>query len=217
MILNVCSRNSRNLIEENPGLRNPLMLVLQSPRKCHLPSSCGLWIKNALFALQSPNLRQAFSQLTTSPNIPHKLFPAASHIFFFYFWCRPFFFYLLNLLQHCFCYIPFVFFGHEACESSAPRPGIEPPPPALEGRVLTTGPPGKSLTHSFYLPGPWWLFSLQSLSSRLVLGLATPDQPGLDHKEGKFHFINLPQTLSQLKTKISNWHMNIQGWLFWTF
>ena len=26
-----------------------------------------------------------------------------------------------------------------------PRPGIEPPSPALEGRFLTTGPPGKSL------------------------------------------------------------------------
>ena len=109
MILNVCSRNSRNLIEENPGLRNPLMLVLQSPRKCHLPSSCGLWIKNALFALQSPNLRQAFSQLTTSPNIPHKLFPAASHIFFFLFLMQTFFFYLIKsattlLLLYTFCF-----------------------------------------------------------------------------------------------------------------
>ena len=27
-----------------------------------------------------------------------------------------------------------------------PRPGKEPGPPALEGRVLATGPPGKSLT-----------------------------------------------------------------------
>ena len=26
-----------------------------------------------------------------------------------------------------------------------PQPGIEPISPALEGRVLTTGPPGKSL------------------------------------------------------------------------
>ena len=170
----------------------------------YLPFRVQISGKHFLSLLQAPTSLINYSQL-------HHTF------FFFYFWCRPFFFYLLNLLQHCFCYIPFVFFGHEACESSAPRPGIEPRPPALEGRVLTTGPPGKSLTHSFYLPGPWWLFSLQSLSSRLVLGLATLDQPGLDHKEGKFHFINLPQTLSQLKTKISNWHMNIQGRLFWTF
>ena len=39
----------------------------------------------------------------------------------------------------------FWFFGHEACAILAPRPGIEPAPPALEGEVLTTGPPGKSL------------------------------------------------------------------------
>ena len=38
----------------------------------------------------------------------------------------------------------FWFFGPEACGILAPRPGIEPAPPALEGRVLTTGPPGKS-------------------------------------------------------------------------
>ena len=39
----------------------------------------------------------------------------------------------------------FWFFGREACGILAPRPGIEPAPPALEGKVLTTGPPGKSL------------------------------------------------------------------------
>ena len=36
-------------------------------------------------------------------------------------------------------------FGLEACGILAPRPGIEPSPPALEGEVLTTVPPGKSL------------------------------------------------------------------------
>ena len=39
----------------------------------------------------------------------------------------------------------FVFFGRETCEVLAPQPGIEPAPPTLEGEVLTTGPPGKSL------------------------------------------------------------------------
>ena len=34
------------------------------------------------------------------------------------------------------------FFGHDACGILAPQPGIEPL--ALEGEVLTTGPPGKS-------------------------------------------------------------------------
>ena len=37
-----------------------------------------------------------------------------------------------------------LFFGREACGILAPRPGIKPSPPALEGEVQTTGPPGKS-------------------------------------------------------------------------
>ena len=39
----------------------------------------------------------------------------------------------------------FWFFGWKACGILAPLPGIEPAPRALEGEVLTTGPPGKSL------------------------------------------------------------------------
>ena len=42
------------------------------------------------------------------------------------------------------CTLFFFFFGREACGILAPQPGIEPTPPALEGEVLTTGPPGKS-------------------------------------------------------------------------
>ena len=38
----------------------------------------------------------------------------------------------------------FWFFGREACGILAPQPGIEPAPPALQGKVLTTGPSGKS-------------------------------------------------------------------------
>ena len=38
----------------------------------------------------------------------------------------------------------FWFFGLETCGILAPRPEIEPAPPALEGEVLTTGLPGKS-------------------------------------------------------------------------
>ena len=36
--------------------------------------------------------------------------------------------------------------GHKAYGILVPRPGIEPALPALEGKVLTTGPPGKSQT-----------------------------------------------------------------------
>ena len=38
--------------------------------------------------------------------------------------------------------------GHKACGILAPQPGIEPLPSALEGEVLTIGPPGKSHWHS---------------------------------------------------------------------
>ena len=51
---------------------------------------------------------------------------------------------LLNLLQYCFCFT-FWFFGHEACGILAPWPGVKPTPPALEGEVLTTWLPGRSL------------------------------------------------------------------------
>ena len=54
---------------------------------------------------------------------------------------------LLNLLQYCFCFM-FCFFWLKACGILAPQPGNQPAPPALEGKVLTTGPPGKSL-HDF--------------------------------------------------------------------
>ena len=38
---------------------------------------------------------------------------------------------------------------HVRSESSGPRLGIKPASPALEGEVLTTGPPGKSLLFLF--------------------------------------------------------------------
>ena len=47
------------------------------------------------------------------------------------------------LLQYCFCFMLWVF-GFQACEILASRPEIKPTPPALEGEVLTTGPPGTS-------------------------------------------------------------------------
>ena len=40
-----------------------------------------------------------------------------------------------------FFFLIFWFFGDKACGILAPRPGIEPIPPALEGGFLATGPP----------------------------------------------------------------------------
>ena len=38
----------------------------------------------------------------------------------------------------------FWFFGLKAHGILTPQPGMEPVPPALEGSVLNTGPPGRS-------------------------------------------------------------------------
>ena len=40
-------------------------------------------------------------------------------------------------------------FGCEACEILAPPPGMKPAPPALEDRLLTTGPPERSQRNGF--------------------------------------------------------------------
>ena len=45
---------------------------------------------------------------------------------------------LLNLLQYCFCCLCSDLGGSEACGILVPRPEIEPAPPALYGKVLTT-------------------------------------------------------------------------------
>ena len=47
---------------------------------------------------------------------------------------------LFNLLQDCYVLV----FGREACGILALWPGMDPTPPVLEGKVLTTRPPGKS-------------------------------------------------------------------------
>ena len=43
----------------------------------------------------------------------------------------------------------FFFLGHTMGHVEVPWPGIEPKPPALQGRFLTTGLPGKSLNRPF--------------------------------------------------------------------
>ena len=45
----------------------------------------------------------------------------------------------------------FFFFEHKACGILAPRLGIKSTPPALEGKVLTTGLPGKSYDEDLVL------------------------------------------------------------------
>ena len=67
------------------------------------------------------------------------------------------FFTILLLFYVLFC------FGPEACGILALQPGIEPATPTLEGKVLTTGPPGKSLACH--------LFKALSAETELVINL----------------------------------------------
>ena len=60
-------------------------------------------------------------------------------------WWGPFFKSVLHLLQYCFCFM-FWFFGCKTCGILASQPGIECAHPALEGEVLTPGPPGRFLS-----------------------------------------------------------------------
>ena len=70
------------------------------------------------------------------------MFAGSGSLSFFFFFLKP----LLNLLQYCFYFMSWFFLATSHVESSSPtRAGMEPIPPALEGRFLTPGPPGKSL------------------------------------------------------------------------
>ena len=52
--------------------------------------------------------------------------------------------------QYCFCFM-FWLFDHEACGILSHWQGIKPTPPALEGKVLTTGWAGNAPDSGFYV------------------------------------------------------------------
>ena len=110
------------------------------------------------------------------------------------------------MLPHCFCF-RFWFFGLNACGMLAPPPGIEPTAPALEGEVLTTRPPGKSLPPPLLIGaqahhrGPTLTASLRSVylpnaetvtlgvktSTRLLGGHSIQAIPPSSEKTGENH------------------------------
>ena len=64
-----------------------------------------------------------------------------------FFWCGPFLksnWICYNIASGVFLLLLLIFFGCKERGILAPRSGIEPTTPALEGKVSTTGPPGKS-------------------------------------------------------------------------
>ena len=68
------------------------------------------------------------------------------HVFLMCTFLKP----LLSLLQYCFCCLCSDFFclWDVACGILTPRPGIKPAPSVLQGKISTTGPPGKFLALS---------------------------------------------------------------------
>ena len=64
--------------------------------------------------------------------------------FFFFFMWTSFEVFIGFVTRLLLCFM-FWFFGPEGCGILAPKPGIEPSLPTLEGKVSTTGPKGKSL------------------------------------------------------------------------
>ena len=65
----------------------------------------------------------------------------------------------------------FISFGHVACGILVSSPGIEPAPPALEGKVSTAGPPGKSQTKNTYLISIYFKVSWSPFKYQSYLGM----------------------------------------------
>jgi len=92
------------------------------------------------------------------------------------FWCEIKFFKfsslsclksLWNLLQYCFCFM-FCFFGCEACGILVSPPGMEPTPPELKGKVLSTGPPGKSPAMIYFPHNFTWPCGMECPTSQSI-------------------------------------------------
>ena len=112
-------------------------------------SCCGCSVACGIFPDQGSNLCSLHWQgtLVDSLSLNHQGSP----------WCGPFLKSLLNLFQYCFCFMFWFWGGCKACGILVPWPGIKLAPPALEGKALTTGPPGNSLSHPWQWKGRGWV------------------------------------------------------------
>ena len=111
------------------------------------------------FNLKTPSLRPPlFLKLQAAfleTLLNEYLNPLLTSFFFFLkvFGGGPFLNSVLNLLQYCFCF-KFWVLWQRCVGILLAQPGIKHARPALEGKVLTTGSPGKSLVH--FLPSSVW-------------------------------------------------------------
>ena len=157
-----------------------LLYVLQPPGQSWLPVTLHLSPVSISILREQPRLWPSVSpSLTLSLSSVHlfglRLFSAAipNYTWFLLFFVKFFFcvcvqtifklfteFFFFYNIASVFCF----FFHHKSCGIWAPRPGIEPTAPALEGAVLTTGLPGKS---------PVWFVTQASLAPCSRLGFVT--------------------------------------------
>ena len=82
-----------------------------------------------------------------------------------------------------------------ACGILVSRPGTEPVSPELEGRFLTTGPPGKSLVPHFPIRAP----SCWASPTQISVQRSFWNDESKKHKSGKHTHTNLILSLPYLK------------------
>ena len=100
------------------------------------------------------------------------------------------------MLQYSFCFRILVF-GFKACDILAPLPGIEPAPFALEGNVLTIGPPSKSQAD---ISETYSQSSLETLQGNLVHSRIKVSLPFFPISLLQFHVSNDLGSLHTCKT-----------------
>ena len=76
--------------------------------------------------------------------MPGALFLFVLKLFFFFFLIWTIFKVFTEFVTILLLFYVSIFWPREACGILAPRPGIAPATPALEGETLSTGLPGKS-------------------------------------------------------------------------
>lgn len=128
-------------------------VFLSNVRLVWQPRAVLLYIQSDSFHLYLRYLDHLYSMLLLI-HINLSLIFFWSDLFFvnflkYVFWSGPLLKCLWNLLQYCFGFMCWCF-GHKACEIVTPWPGVTLVPTALEGGVLTTDLPGKSVFVDFF-------------------------------------------------------------------
>ena len=132
-----------------PGIfRNPFLLLGAGPPG--LDCSCYSCLTSEASITTTFSTASTLLQHTHFPPV-YLLLQHVSHsvtvfICLIFQWHGPVLESLLSLLHYCFCFYVLLSWPRGIRDFS-PQPGTEPVPPALEGEVLTTGPPEKSLPY----------------------------------------------------------------------